>query len=134
MNIRLRNLVIIFILFNLVGVQAYSQSKAEVQKMKFVMEKDKGKKHYEIAKKNTNEISFVFSTLFIFYKEFFSSQDKPSCNFTPSCSEYALISIRKKGLVLGVLSTFDRLSRCNGKNHDHYEMDEKTGLLIDAVE
>jgi len=60
------------------------------------------------------EINIVLSTGFLFYKSFISSQDKPSCNFTPSCSEYAVEAFRKKGVFVGWLSSFDRLTRCHG--------------------
>ena len=135
-NIELKNILIIFIFVSIcfIGNRTFSQSKEDVQKMKHTENVTIHKNHYEIAKHNSNGISFVFSTFFLFYKEFISSQDRPSCNFTPSCSEYALISIKKKGLLLGILSTFDRLTRCNGRTHSHYEIDEKTGLLKDPVE
>lgn len=81
-----------------------------------------------------NEPSLVFSGLYVFYKTFISSQDQGSCNFTPSCSSYGLHSIQKKGVFKGILNTFDRLSRCNGMNKKDYEIDIKTGLLIDYVE
>jgi putative component of membrane protein insertase Oxa1/YidC/SpoIIIJ protein YidD len=60
------------------------------------------------------EINIVLSTGFLFYKSFISSQDKPSCNFTPSCSEYAIEAFHKKGVFIGWLSSFDRLTRCHG--------------------
>ncbi|PID91963.1 MAG: membrane protein insertion efficiency factor YidD [Bacteroidetes bacterium] len=71
---------------------------------------------------------------FLFYKTFISSQDTPSCVFTPSCSEYALRSIQQKGLVLGWLSAFDRLSRCHGLvGHQHYPFDEEKMRFYDPV-
>jgi hypothetical protein len=103
-------IIFVFILVSFIGGVVYSQTKDEIQKMKCPETKETHKNHFEIASNNSNGIKFVFSAFFIFYKEFISSQDRPSCNFTPSCSEYALISIKKKGVILGVLSTFDRLS------------------------
>ena len=78
-----------------------------------------------------NPVHLVFTGLFVFYKHFISSQDFPSCNFTPSCSEYGLKAIKKKGLFVGILATFDRLSRCNNPDADGYEIDEKTQRLKD---
>lgn len=61
-----------------------------------------------------NEIDVTVSVLFLFYKTFISSQDIPSCIFTPSCSVYAVEALQNKGLLPGFLNTFDRLSRCHG--------------------
>lgn len=71
---------------------------------------------------------------FWFYKTAFSSQDIGSCSFIPSCSEYAIQSIEKKGLLIGYFMTFDRLSRCNSLSRAKYKTDTKTGLLIDDVD
>lgn len=89
--------------------------------------------HYALTKDNKNEIQLIFSGLFLFYKTFFSSQDANSCSFSPSCSEYGLQAVKKKGILLGIPATFDRLTRCNGLNPDKYPIDPKTGLLIDPV-
>ncbi|HER09070.1 MAG TPA: membrane protein insertion efficiency factor YidD [Bacteroides sp.] len=71
-----------------------------------------------------NDISVIASTAFLFYKAFISSQDNPSCVFTPSCSEYAVEAFRKHGFVVGWVKTFDRLSRCHGLvNPQHYPFD-----------
>lgn len=81
-----------------------------------------------------NEIDATISTVFIFYKTFLSSQDMPSCIFTPSCSEYALEAFQKKGLFMGWLSTFDRLSRCHGfVKPNYYPFDNKINRFYDPV-
>jgi putative membrane protein insertion efficiency factor len=89
--------------------------------------------HYSL-KNASNEITFSLTALFILYKSVLSSQDGSSCTFTPSCSEYALQAINKKGLIVGSLMTFDRLTRCNGLNPDKYPYDYKRQLFIDPVE
>ena len=66
-----------------------------------------------------NDISVIAATGFLFYKAFISSQDNPSCVFTPSCSEYAVEAIQQYGFILGWLKTFDRLSR-------HHSMQTRT--------
>jgi putative membrane protein insertion efficiency factor len=91
--------------------------------------------HHHFSLKNaTNEITVSLTTLFIIYKSLISSQDGSSCTFTPSCSEYALQAINKKGVIVGSLMTFDRLTRCNGLNPDKYPYDYKRQLFIDPVE
>lgn len=47
------------------------------------------------------------------YQKMISSQDLPSCNFTPSCSQFGFKSIQQAGLFRGILLTTDRLLRCN---------------------
>jgi len=92
-------------------------------------------KHYDVklAKNNRNELQFVFGSLFFVYKEFIASQDSYSCVFTPTCSEFAIMVIRKKGAFMGLLSSFDRLSRCNGLSPELYKIDQQNSKLIDPV-
>jgi putative component of membrane protein insertase Oxa1/YidC/SpoIIIJ protein YidD len=83
----------------------------------------------------TGDFNILASTGFLIYKTFVSSQDKPSCIFTPSCSEYAMLCIEKKGLILGWLGAFDRLSRCHGLvNHEHYPFDPEKQRFYDPVD
>ncbi len=37
----------------------------------------------------------------------------PTCRFEPTCSQYAIEALRKKGLVKGLLLTAWRILRCN---------------------
>ena len=86
---------------------------------------------YKEAKGNKNEVQYLFSDLFLFYKSFFSSQDLTVCTFTPSCSEYGILTVKKYGVVMGGIRTMDRLTRCNGLSPMNYEIDVKAKLLID---
>jgi putative membrane protein insertion efficiency factor len=36
----------------------------------------------------------------------------PTCRFTPSCSQYMIESLRRKGLVRGLIAGIARLFRC----------------------
>jgi hypothetical protein len=81
-----------------------------------------------------NDISVIASTGFLLYKTFISSQDNPSCVFTPSFSEYAVEAIQEHGLIVGWLMAFDRLSRCHGLvNPDHYPFDMEKQRFYDPV-
>lgn len=82
----------------------------------------------------SNELKSVTSLMFLFYKEFISSQDVNSCVFTPSCSVYALEAIKKKGFLIGGMAALDRLTRCSGLAYGYYDIDKKTKLNIDPVE
>ena len=129
-------LIALFLLSNIVFFEAKAQDSAafSINPTEFVNSFPvKKHTHFDFAKNNTNEIQFIFSGLFLFYKSFFSSQDANSCSFSPSCSEYGLQAVKKKGLLIGIPATFDRLTRCNGLNPDKYPIDFKTGLLIDPV-
>lgn len=97
------------------------------------MDVEKHKHHFTFAN-SSNEATFVLTGLFIFYKTFISSQDGGACTFTPSCSEYALQAVQRKGVSVGLLASFDRLARCHGLNVKDYKYDFRKKLLIDPVE
>ena len=91
--------------------------------------------HAEPLLQSDDDFSILASTGFLIYKTFISSQDKPSCVFTPSCSEYALESVRQKGIIRGWVSAFDRLQRCHGLvNPANYTFDPETQRLYDPVQ
>ncbi len=89
-----------------------------------------GKEFYNVR----NELDALFTGLFVAYKAFLSSQDGGRCVFEPSCSVYGLRSIRKLGLIRGLLNTFDRLTRCHPQlGGDFYPIDPQTGRLYDPI-
>ena len=90
------------------------------------------KNRFNFFAKSRNEVEFSFNLLFKAYKEFFSSQDYSSCNFTPSCSEYGYLAIKEHGTFLGIPLTFDRLTRCHRLTPKQYSIDKKTGLFVDG--
>jgi len=45
----------------------------------------------------------------LFYQHFLSNHWGQRCAYYPSCSNYALLAIRKHGAVIGTVITFDRL-------------------------
>ena len=89
---------------------------------------------YHLHTDHSNELKSVSSILFLFYKEFISSQDMNSCVFTPSCSVYAMEAIRKHGFFTGAMAALDRITRCNGMAYGYYAIDEETNLNIDPVD
>ena len=115
-------------------VYSFAQSKCEVELMRKAFAVEETNKTYLSAKNNSNEVQYFFSGLFLFYKTFISSQDGQSCSFTPSCSEYGIMAVKKHGVLAGMVITFDRLARCNGLSPEKYIVDEKKHLLIDLVE
>lgn len=113
----------------------FSQSPIEYEDFNDIFKIEKGHNHWSSQlKNNNNELEFLFSFLFVIYKEIFSSQDMDSCVFEPSCSVYAIESIKKKGFLKGLLNSLDRLSRCNPGQHKDCPINPKTNKFIDPVE
>ena len=48
-----------------------------------------------------------------FYRAFISPLTPPSCRFTPTCSQYAIESLRKHGPFRGLALAVWRILRCN---------------------
>lgn len=80
------------------------------------------------------ELDYAFYSLFYVYKTLFSSQDMNVCNFHPSCSEYGLLAIKKKGMFKGSMMTFDRMIRCNPFALSTYEFDYTVNRFLDPVQ
>lgn len=123
-------ITILFLLSLSLSFQLKAQSKSEINLLRGVIQTPQ-KRVYKEAKGNRNEVQYLFSGLFLFYKTFFSSQDLTVCTFTPSCSEFGILAVKKSGVVMGGIKTMDRLTRCNGLSPEKYAIDFKEKLLID---
>ena len=55
------------------------------------------------------------------YQRFVSPLLPPSCRFTPSCSQYMIEAVEKKGVVIGVTKGLWRILRCNPLFHGGYD-------------
>ncbi len=130
----MRFILTIFIIILFPTNALFSQTKEETLSFRETMNHVHHHDNYAFARDIDNEVDFLFSGLFLFYKKLISSQDLASCVFEPSCSVYALQSIQKKGLFVGSLMAFDRLTRCNRLSPEHYHLNSKTMLLDDPVE
>lgn len=112
----LRGLILMILLIAATVSEAKSQNNAlglsDIKGL-FDTHKHTSQKYSGNSSKPKNELEFLMASGFNVYKAFFSSQDNPSCVFYPSCSEYSVQSFQQKGLFLGTLYTFDRLSRCH---------------------
>ena len=109
-----------------------AQQAIDFQAMRSVIQTESSAPAYaSLAKNNSHELTWAVSQLFLFYKSYLSSQDGNRCSFHPSCSEYSIQVVKKRGIFLGGLSTFDRLMRCNGLSPELYPIDTKRKLLID---
>ena len=58
-------------------------------------------------------MSRLVITLIRFYQKKISPLFGPKCRFYPSCSQYAILAIKKYGLLKGLLKAIFRILRCN---------------------
>ncbi len=123
--------IITIILFLAIRTILIAQTKEDIRLFKALNKQDNIEKKYSYARTYKNEVEFIFTRLFLFYKSFISSQDASSCTFTPSCSEYAIKVIKKQGVIVGGINFFDRFSRCNGLSPENYKYDAENHILID---
>jgi len=67
-------------------------------------------------KNKTTPVKFVLIALIKAYQKVLSPYMGSQCRFYPSCSEYALISIKKSGALKGTAKSIWRILRCNPLN------------------
>ena len=60
-----------------------------------------------------NPISLSFSSLMFVYQKWLSPQISSNCYYEPSCSVYSKMLIQEYGPIKGLLSSADRLMRCD---------------------
>ncbi len=82
----------------------------------------------------TNEAVLGGMLLIRAYQLFLSPHIGQSCNFHPSCSQYAIEAVKKYGFALGVLMASDRLGRCNGRSLGFYPLHVQSGKRFDPPE
>ncbi len=62
-------------------------------------------------------MSTIFSTLFLLlikiYQYLISPLFGASCRFTPTCSQYGILAIKKHGAFKGGWLTLKRIAKCN---------------------
>lgn len=56
-----------------------------------------------------------------FYKATVSPQLPPACRYTPTCSQYAMEAIERRGLVVGLLLATRRVLSCNPFSRGGYD-------------
>ena len=64
--------------------------------------------------------SLILSTL-RFYKARISPQLPPACRYTPTCSEYAIEAIERRGVAIGGLLAAKRVLSCNPFSRGGYD-------------
>jgi len=127
-----RTTISIIILLAVFASRASSQSPTEIKSYQDLFRPAISTPDYSLKIDPTNEFLLVLTGGFAFYKTFISSQDGMVCTFHPSCSSYALSTIRINGF-LGLLDAIDRLTRCNGLSPEKYPIHEHTHRYYDPV-
>jgi putative component of membrane protein insertase Oxa1/YidC/SpoIIIJ protein YidD len=123
------------ILFIILPFRSLAQNPDDLKKFNDLFAENSLKPNWGVQlKDNRNELTFIFSAVFVIYKEVFSSQDIDACVFTPSCSVYAIESIKQKGAIVGFFTAIDRLTRCNPGPKKGMQIDLQTGRYYDPVE
>ncbi|MFN3529604.1 MAG: membrane protein insertion efficiency factor YidD [Bacteroidia bacterium] len=117
------------------GLSAKAQPAAELAYTRaHVFAQNVRAERFQFDWNRSNEIDFLTSFSFVFYKRYISSQDAISCTFEPSCSVFGLHAVRHHGLVIGSMATFDRLARCHGWNRNYYSIHPTTQLNYDPID
>ena len=62
------------------------------------------------------------------YRKFISPLKPPCCRFTPTCSEYILEAVTKRGFFIGLILTVWRVLRCNPFSKGGYDPVPEKGL------
>lgn len=58
-------------------------------------------------------ITNIFIVTIKTYRKFISPLKPPCCRFYPTCSEYAILSLKKFGFIKGSFRAILRILRCN---------------------
>src|SRR5271169_1325369 len=61
-----------------------------------------------------NPLSWIVLMVLMAYQQFVPARYKPKCRFTPSCSRYMALAIRKYGVSAGIQMGWYRLRHCVG--------------------
>jgi len=127
---RIIPLIVIFCL----TVPVYSQDKIanDLERLSEVFAPEAKNPEVKRTVDSKNEFSLILSIAYNFYKAFLSSQDANNCAFHPTCSTYAVETLKTNG-ILGIFDAIDRLTRCNGFSPEKYSTHSESKLFHDPV-
>ena len=63
----------------------------------------------------------IFIAIIKFYQNWISPLKPPTCRFIPTCSNYAIIAIKKYGTIKGSFLSLKRLLRCQPFSKGGYD-------------
>ena len=58
-------------------------------------------------------LTYPFILIIKFYQSYISPLIGPNCRYTPTCSQYSIISLKKHGIFLGLYLSIKRIIKCN---------------------
>lgn len=65
-------------------------------------------------------MKFIMVWFVRLYQRYANSETRLRCCFTPSCSEYAILAIKKYGAIYGVIKAIHRIRRCKPPGGEDY--------------
>lgn len=89
------------------------------------------------APRETDPVKIVTGTGFRLYQRMISPSQGDVCNFSPSCSHFAKMSIENYGIIWGSLMASDRLLRCNPwayQSFDKHYLEIKDHKFYDPID
>lgn len=54
------------------------------------------------------------------YQKFAPIEVRSRCGYYPTCSDYMILSIRKYGLIIGIIKGYKRIKRCDGSHKEEW--------------
>jgi|GEM_PF-2011606 len=72
-------------------------------------------------KNETNPLKLFLNGLLYIYRNFITNQDVQECQFEPSCSKFALLSLKIADPFQALLMVSDRFQRCNPFAYMYYK-------------
>ena len=75
----------------------------------------------ERSRWETNPLKLFVRSLLYLYQNFIADQDIQKCQFSPSCSRFAIKAFSLTDPLQALLMTADRLQRCNPTAHLYYK-------------
>ncbi len=58
-------------------------------------------------------LTYPFILIVKFYQSYISPLIGTNCRYTPTCSQYSIISLKKHGLFIGFYLSIKRIIKCN---------------------
>jgi len=78
-------------------------------------------------------VSSLLRVSIVFYQRYLSVRDMRVCQFSLSCSNYAMKAISDYGPFWGILMSNDRILRCNPYAHRYYPHVPGQDLIVDRT-
>ncbi len=113
----------IIILLLLISTQVFSQTdwvKWGKANYSYAVPGNNNQRDYSLSENDVGDL--LLKSFADAYWVFFSDVDGDNCSFSPTCSSFLLMSVRRTNFIQGTLMFFDRFTRDMDiyKKYDHY--------------